>query len=400
MTDNKDVPDTETSQQIAALEKELTSETKPQPAERKSQPDNTANKGTPSSTAQSKGKGQGFLWFVVVVNFLLLVAAVGAGYWFWQQWHAQQQEQAQVIEQQKAAQDSQSRTNDELKGSLQQENQLLRNQITQLSTELSEVEAQALANTQNLADVSGRRPSDWLLAEADYLVRMAGRKLWLEKDIRTAILMLQSADSRLQDLSDPSLLPVRELIATDIQTLQQINPVSLPSVALALSGMVPQIKNLPLALPEIPEIKSREDQTSESIGEWRANLDKLWVFFREELINYQPRTTAIKPMLSQQQQWLAKEQLKLALLQAQSAVLNEQQTLFQQSIQGSLGLVVDHFDLTDEAVEQFVSSLKNLEQTNIHRELPSQMQSARPLQDLLQRRVESAFSSNNKAMEL
>ncbi len=398
MTDKKDVPDTEPEQQIAALEKEL--ETQASFSDRKPSADSAPSAKTRVMREQKNRNGQGFLWAVVVINFLLLAAGAGAGYWFWQQWHLQQQEQAQVIEQQKAAQTNQLLANDELQSSLQQDNETLRNRLLQLSKELSNLEAQSLANTQNLADVSGRRPSDWLLAEADYLVRMAGRKLWLEKDIRTAILMMQSADSRLQDLSDPSLLPVRELIAADIQTLQQINPVSLSSVALALSGMLPQVNNLPLALPEIPEIKSRDDQTSESIGEWRANLDKLWVFFREELINYQPRTTAIKPMLTQQQQWLAKEQLKLALLQAQSAVLNEQETLYKQSLQRAIGLIVDHFELADTSVEKFVDSLRNLEQTNIHRELPSQMQSARPLQELLQRRVESAFSSNNKAIVL
>lgn len=398
MTDKKDVPDTEPEQQIAALEKEL--ETQASSSERKPSADSAPSAKTRIMREQKNRNGQGFLWAVVIINFLLLAAGAGAGYWFWQQWHLQQQEQAQVIEQQKAAQTNQLRANNELQSSLQQDNETLRNRLLQLSKELSDLEAQSLANTQSLADVSGRRPSDWLLAEADYLVRMAGRKLWLEKDIRTAILMMQSADSRLQDLSDPSLLPVRELIAADIQTLQQINPVSLSSVALALSGMLPQVNNLPLALPEIPEIKSREDQTSESIGEWRANLDKLWVFFREELINYQPRTTAIKPMLTQQQQWLAKEQLKLALLQAQSAVLSEQETLFKQSLQRAIGLIVDHFELADTSVEKFVDSLRNLEQTNIHRELPSQMQSARPLQELLQRRVESAFSSTNKAIVL
>lgn len=398
MTDKKDVPDTEPEQQIAALEKEL--ETQASSSERKPSADSAPSAKTRVMREQKNRNGQGFLWAVVIINFLLLAAGAGAGYWFWQQWHLQQQEQAQVIEQQKAAQTNQLRANNELQSSLQQDNETLRNRLLQLSKELSDLEAQSLANTQSLADVSGRRPSDWLLAEADYLVRMAGRKLWLEKDIRTAILMMQSADSRLQDLSDPSLLPVRELIAADIQTLQQINPVSLSSVALALSGMLPQVNNLPLALPEIPEIKSREDQTSESIGEWRANLDKLWVFFREELINYQPRTTAIKPMLTQQQQWLAKEQLKLALLQAQSAVLSEQETLFKQSLQRAIGLIVDHFELADTSVEKFVDSLRNLEQTNIHRELPSQMQSARPLQELLQRRVESAFSSTNKAIVL
>ncbi|HBI77722.1 MAG TPA: heme biosynthesis operon protein HemX, partial [Alteromonas macleodii] len=42
----------------------------------------------------------------------------------------------------------------------------------------------------------------------------------------TAILLLVNADKRLKSLADPSVLPVRANLAEDIQTLQQLNPVS------------------------------------------------------------------------------------------------------------------------------------------------------------------------------
>ena len=84
------------------------------------------------------------------------------------------------------------------------------------------------------------------------MVRMAGRKLWLENDVRTATLLLVNADKRLKSLADPSVLPVRAKLAEDIQTLQQMNPVSQSSVALALTGMLAQIDKLPLDTFEKP----------------------------------------------------------------------------------------------------------------------------------------------------
>ena len=54
-----------------------------------------------------------------------------------------------------------------------------------------------------------QRPNDWMLAEASYLVRMAGRKLWLEQDLTTARALLIDADSRIQAIADPSLIPLR-----------------------------------------------------------------------------------------------------------------------------------------------------------------------------------------------
>lgn len=400
MSDNKPIPDKETDQTMAELEKQLEKkqEATPAPTASKSKPTSSVEESVTKTSNSKPAAKTGLLWVVSLFNLLILVAIVAAGYWVWTNWNAQQIEQAARLEQQKLSQQAILTANTDLRDSLESDRSELQQSVQSLAEKLAQVDAQSSSNALNLADVSGRRPSDWLIAEADYLVRMAGRKIWLEKDLRTAILMLQSADSRLQDLADPSLLPIRQLIATDIQTLQQVNPVSLPSLALALSGMLPQVKNLPLALPEIPKIKKREDQTSESISDWQANLDKLWTFFKEELINYKPNAAAIRPLLSEQQQWLVREQLKLALLQAQSAVLQEQETLYQQSLQRALGLLIDHYDLTDVSVEQFVDGLRNLEKTDIGRELPDQIQSARPLQDLLKKRVDSVF--NNRVSEL
>ncbi|MCV5222274.1 uroporphyrinogen-III C-methyltransferase, partial [Escherichia coli] len=54
-----------------------------------------------------------------------------------------------------------------------------------------------------VADVKGRRPNDWLLAEADYLVKLVGRKLFLEHDVESAAQLLESADQRIAALNDP-----------------------------------------------------------------------------------------------------------------------------------------------------------------------------------------------------
>ena len=57
-------------------------------------------------------------------------------------------------------------------------------------------------------DLNDKRPNDWMLAESEYLVRMAGRKLWLEHDLVSAITLLGNADERIKALNDPSLMPI------------------------------------------------------------------------------------------------------------------------------------------------------------------------------------------------
>lgn len=87
-----------------------------------------------------------------------------------------------------------------------------------------------------IADIKGRRPNDWLLAEADYLVKMAGRKLWLEHDVVSATRLMENADQRISALNDPSLTPLRRAMADDIATLKAIPLIDRDGLVLKLNS--------------------------------------------------------------------------------------------------------------------------------------------------------------------
>ncbi|GAB2693694.1 uroporphyrinogen-III C-methyltransferase [Aliiglaciecola aliphaticivorans] len=342
-------------------------------------------KSAPKKEQASKGKAKtGFLWFITLINLLCLVALAAAGYWFWQQWNNTLNTENAALTTQSESISEQGRSIDQLSRQLLEQQRTLSESIQKQNDLVNQALTQAQSNSKNLAEVSGRRPADWLLAEADYLVRMAGRKLWLENDVRTAVAMLQAADSRLQDLADPSLLPVRQFIASDIQNLQQINQVSLTSIALSLSGMVQQVNNLPLSLPEV-EVKGFEPEEL-------TGMARVWAYI-ESNFKYQANEGPVEPLLSQQQQWLAKEQLRFALMQAQTAIMKEQDTLFKQSLQRGIGLIVQHYDLEATEVAGMLDALRNLEETEVARKYPQQLDAAKPLQDILEDRMSNAFSN-------
>jgi uroporphyrin-3 C-methyltransferase len=386
------------------------SASKAEPAATKSEP--TTSKGTSSSPVSPRASSPsrastsnqtvkaktGLLWFFTTVNLLVLLTLIAGAYWAWQQWQLQQKEQSSYFEAQQNTLQQTTSANQLVKNELEQQNQALQSSLEGLLGQVQITTEQAEANKRSLADVSGRRPSDWLLAEADYLVRMAGRKLWLEQDEKTAILMLQSADSRLQDLDDPSLLPIRQQLAIDIQGLQQINPVSLSSIALALGGMAQQVDNLPLAMFRKPETIEEEQGVSESVSDWRANLEKNWREVTKDFFSVKRKQTEVKPFMSEQQQWLSREQLKLTLQQAKAAILQENNNLYQQSLQASLAQLIENFDTQKPSVEQFVRSLQNLLDTEVERVYPGQFSSAPMLQDLIDRRMENVFTSGDTSL--
>lgn len=433
--ENKLTPSDEAK--LIALEKQLAKEKTANPSVKEESAATSSNKTTPKQPAHfaatekkqasvkpnksdaSQGNSKlapknktGFLWFFTIVNLLVLVAVLGAGYWAWMQWQVQSQQQldASVAQQTSMEQRQQSMRQQRLsleqqqndiaesiasnqlaKRDLQQQNQSLQTSLQKLTEQLQVTSAQVQTNQRNLADISGRRPADWLLAEADYLIRIAGRKLWLEHDVKTAMMMLESADSRIQDLDDPSLLPLRSMIAEDLLALQQVNQVSSSSIAIAIGAMINQVNNLPLAFFQRPEAEVVDDSITESIGDWRANLARNWREATKNFFSFKKVTTEIKPFMSEQQQWLAKAQLKFALLQAQVAVLQEQPAVYQQVLQTAQSTLIESFDMKKDGVVRFSESLSQLQATDFEKNYPQQFKVTPLIKDLIEERLESRF---------
>ncbi|WP_296048054.1 uroporphyrinogen-III C-methyltransferase [uncultured Alteromonas sp.] len=367
-------------------------------------PKSTSAKPESADSSSPKTAKTGLLWLVTLLNLLLLGGAAYGGYWYFNQHsvtqtkldslrselnnelgqkHSQIASKASTLEQQLSAQAA--ATQDVLDGEAAQQAT-----VEQLENQLQG----ALAQIQEL---DGRRPTDWLIAEADYLVRMAGRKMWLEKDLRTAIMLLGNADQRLKSLADPSVLPVRALIAQDIQALQQVNPVSEVSVALALDGLVKQVDKLAIITPkEANEFTS--EAVSDSASDWKQNLLNVWRSLVDDFIRIEYRDEPVEPMMTAQQEWLSREQIKLALQQAQAAALASEQTLYEASIERATAIISDDYILSNSDVSGFQSALSQLKNTDISKAIPTELSSQAALESLLDSRVKRVFGEGASAL--
>ncbi|AEA96295.1 uroporphyrinogen-III C-methyltransferase [Alteromonas mediterranea] len=362
----------------------------------------TQSESSKSGAKQKKSSGNGLLWFVVIILFLLVLGMAGAGYWYYMQQQSASQETV-IAQQNNASQlNAIERERADILASIEnvtRTNQALESTVAELKSQNEQLALQAESTLQQLNNMEGRRPADWLIAEADYLVRMAGRKLWLENDVRTAILLLVNADKRLKSLADPSVLPVRATLAEDIQTLQQLNPVSQSSVALALTGMMAQIDKLPLNTFEKPEDSNAQDTTlSESADDWQENLAKVWRSLVDDFLTVKSIEGPVEPVLSLEAQFLAKEQLRLQLMHAQTAALQGDEGLYSQSLQYAQTLLTEKFDTEKSQVTGFMDALQNLSATDIARPIPTELASQKPLERLLDSRVKQVFGQGASAL--
>lgn len=254
-------------------------------------------------------------------------------------------------------------------------------------------EMQGLQN--RILDLNDKRPNDWMLAESEYLVRMAGRKLWLEHDLVSAITLLGNADERIAALNDPSLMPIRKALAEDIAKLKGMPRIDREGLTLKLAALSDQIELLPLSTVSMPETKAEPDQAvSTNPDEWESNLKKNWVKFTENFVTIRRRDGAVEALLSPQQEIFLRENLKTKLLQAQLSVYREQQALYEDSLDKAQRWLTQYFDTDNSATRYMQGEIDKLKGEQIQIDYPAQFKTQAMLEQVLTERLQRILASS------
>ncbi|HDV5390644.1 TPA: uroporphyrinogen-III C-methyltransferase [Vibrio cholerae] len=344
---------------------------------------------TPAQTPPPQPNSQGKKLASVA---LLLVLALGAGFAY-----VHQQQKSQFNNQLQAVRAELKQTRDALNAQLEQTVSKATSQATEITHRAETVLEQQQKSIESLqlavADIKGRRPNDWLLAEADYLVKLAGRKLFLEHDVETATQLMESADQRIAALNDPSLTPLRKAMANDITTLKNIPLIDRDGLVLRLISMQQQIDSLPLANAILPADQPQTSQAvSENIDDWQTNLKNSLKAFADNFITFRSRDGNVIPLLSPTQHFYLRENLQAKLETAIKGVYTEQQTLYRTALDTAAQWSASFFNPDDKAVQSFNAALAQLAQQQVQVEYPVKLQAQQQLADVINERLRRSVS--------
>ncbi|VEI62245.1 Putative uroporphyrinogen-III C-methyltransferase [Serratia fonticola] len=336
-----------------------------------------------------KGKNTGPVLGAIAI---VLVIALGAGGYY----HTHQQAQTliaanQALQQQLAElKQSQQQEKSALEGLLQQQGKTLEatdREQTSLVRQLNELQ-------DKVATISGSDAKTWLLAQADFLVKMAGRKLWSDQDVTTAAALLKSADASLAEMNDPSLIDIRRAITEDVGTLSAVAQIDFDGIILKVNQLSNQVDELRLADNNRDERPMDEDdgELSSSLSEWRQNLTKSWHNFMADFITIRRRDSSAEPLLAPNQDVYLRENIRSRLLVAAQAIPRHQNEVYKQSLETVSTWVRAYFDTTDPATKAFLEELDNLSQQSISMDVPGQLKSQPMLEKLMQTRVRNLLA--------
>ena len=227
---------------------------------------------------------------------------------------------------------------------------------------------------QVLRDKNQHLRKDWLLMEAEYLIQLSNYRLLFERDINTAIAALDSADVRLRDTGDPSILSVRKVIAEAIQALRQVPQADLAGLSLTLSAINKDIDKMPLNTPD-PKSKINEQkqleaaQKTKQVESWQELPAAIWSDLKG-LVEIRDHEAPIQPLLSPEERFFLIENLRLQIEQARLAMLSGQARVFEERLATAIGWITEHFDKESSITISTLDTLKQVQSQSIAPPLP------------------------------
>ncbi len=336
------------------------------------------------------------LWPLWILAALAFLAAVALGLWSWQQWHntLAMQQALNNLKQETAQLDRlYSDTGNQRSQRLQALEDKLADQRELIATQQRQIDH----NARELLEAGNRTRTDWLLAEAEYLLRIANQRLLIEKDIRGALAALESADEVLNESDDIGVYPVRQQLAREILTLKSLTDVDRTGLYLTLEAAIENIQQLTdnaLASDRMESTlaQSRDDNADTEATGLSNWWEEAWNNTRSTLsqvVVVRRLDEPVKPLLSPEQSAYARLNLQLMLEEAELAVLQGHQELYSRSLTKASQAIDTWYDSTNPKIIALSETLKEMAEQNIDPELPDISRSLQLLKARLAGRLNS-----------
>lgn len=270
----------------------------------------------------------------------------------------------------------------------------LQAKVAVLEAKLAETQSQAVALEAMYQELSSSR-DERLLAEVEQAVVIAMQQLQFSGNVEAALIALQGAEGRLARSLQPQFLPVRKLIARDIERLKGIPGANISGLSLKIESVVTAVDGLPLAYEQRPKPvapKAGADARPVNLDFWRELGAELWRELRQ-LVRIERIDHGDPALLAPQQSYFLRENLKLRLLNARLALLQRDGRVYREEIRQAREQLDRYFDGRAKPVQAAQSTLATLAGTDVSFDLPGLAESLTVLRNLKlarERRVATA----------
>jgi uroporphyrin-3 C-methyltransferase len=386
------------------------------------QPEATApeggGRGQPQPAAVAASPRGGFSSFIAWLALLLVLALAGAA--GWSVLELQRREAALVdrlqalegsagekgasvaaLEELQTSSQALQRRLDAALADLQRDStgqaQLLQALETRLEEQLAALEQQRSQLTRQgeaLSRIDASDRESWLLAEVEYLLRLANQRLIMTGDVAAARALLDNVDGILRDLDDAALHPVRAAVASDLAALRAVPEVDVEGIYLRLGALLGQAGELAiLRLPAEQQALQPPPQPRQEAapGDWQQQLQQGWESALHALSDYltiRRRDVPVEALMDPRWEGLVRQNLRMLLEQARVALLSGNQALYRESLDRARYWVTEFFQSDEATARSMAREIDQLSAVQVDVALPDVSASLAALNDAMEQRLQ------------
>jgi len=364
-----------------------------------------------------ENKTRNGLWFGLVI-VLIVLGLAGAGFLLLQQLRDKQQDLGGELS--KDTQQMQELTK-QISG-YQEQLVAIQSQLSNLSAEVgnketnyehklnehSDLHNERLQSTserlkesiQRIQRQLGKTRGDWLVADAEYLLSVANRRLHLMGDVSTTIEALKAADNRLRESGDTAAFKVRGQITKEIALVKKVKVADVVGIYSTLEMLEEDVSKLNLFLPysgKVQDQQNAQESSSETVTDINDALDNALVEI-EGIVTIRRLDKPVTTIVTPEQKAFISEQLSTKLVIVKLALVQHDDALYQASINDALQWLKMNFT-KNSAYNQFASELEQLKAIQIRSNFPDISKSLKMLRNIAKLRLETdkALQPNGKS---
>jgi uncharacterized protein HemX len=245
--------------------------------------------------------------------------------------------------------------------------------IGALEAKLLESQSQQLS-LESLYQELSRSRDDWLLAEVEQTLAIAAQQLQLAGNVRAALVALQNADARLARSDRPQFLPLRRVIARDVERLKNAPSLDVAGMTVRIDQVIAAVDSLPLLVDgraqSAPPPAAGDAPATATESAWRRAWHGVWEELKG-LVRVQRLDAADPALIAPENRFYLRENLKLRLLHARIALLQRDEAAFRGDIKAAQSWLNRWFDVKQKPAASAAQTLAQLAGAAVNVELPT-----------------------------
>ena len=236
---------------------------------------------------------------------------------------------------------------------------------------------------------------DWLLLKVRYYLELAQINAQWSDNWQTTSALLQQADTQLATIHDQRLFNVRKTIASEIAELKAMPKPDTAGLLSQLDAAFSSITQLTLKPAVTKEDENNpSDTANKSPSSWQEHM-KESVSLLEKLVVVRRHNEDIVPLPSPVYESMLREGIRLNLQEAQWAVLQNNEAVYQLSLTQAIKNIKRSFELTATNTSSLLKQLQALQQTHLVQQKPLLEQSLPLLNQVIESKNSATPAGDN-----